>query len=131
MALLDDDFSAGVLMRICRILGAPKVADLIDFREDVPESRLKKAINGFTDRLEQKFKSKLFTFRDREKQSVVRYFIVSFKEGESIEGEPMIIINDFKEGIKADKNPVLDLQLVYDDIEDRDKDIEDLKFLLK
>ena len=31
MALLDDDFSAGVLMRICRILGAPKVADLIDF----------------------------------------------------------------------------------------------------
>ena len=40
----------------------------------------------------------------------------------------MIIINDFKEGIKADKNPVLDLQLVYDDIENRDKDIEDLKF---
>lgn len=126
-----DDFTADILMRICRVMGASMLANLIDFRADVPEKKLQKHLAAFADKLEAKYKTKLFEFHDREKRSLIRYYIISVKEAESLEGEPMIIINDFPDGIKADKNPVLNLELVYDDVALRDEDLDNIKFLLK
>lgn len=46
-------------------------------------------------------------------------------------GEPAIMINDFPEGLVAEKNPVLKLELIYDDFDNRNEDIEQLKYFLK
>lgn len=126
-----DNRTAEFLMRILRILGAPMVANLIDFRADVPEKKLWAALDKFTDTLERKYKAKLFSFKDRTRRSLILYYIIDCRADLTIAGEPTIVINDFPEGLQAEKNPVLKLELVYDDVEDRDKDIEDLKFLLK
>lgn len=125
-----DDRTAEFLMRILRILGAPMVANLIDFRADVPEKKLWAALDEFTDALERKYKTKLFSFKDRTRRSLIRYYIIDCRADLTIAGEPTIVINDFPEGLQAEKNPVLKLELVYDDVEVRDQDLKDLKFMI-
>ena len=126
-----DNRTAEFLMRILRILGASMVANLIDFRADVPEKKLWTALDEFADILERKYKAKLFSFKDRTRRSLIRYYIIDCRADLTIAGEPTIVINDFPEGLRAEKNPVLKLELVYDDVEVRDQDLKDLKFLLK
>ena len=126
-----DDRIAEILMRICKTLGEVVVANLIDFRDDVPEKKLYAELEKFADKLEKKYKSRLFEFHDKTKRSLIRFYIIDFREEITIEGEPSIMINDFPDGLQAEKNPVLRLELVYNTIEERDKDIEELKFLIK
>lgn len=118
-------------MRICKVLGNMPLANLIDFRESVPEKKLYKMMSLFVQKLEEKHKVKLFEFRDRTQYSVMRYYIISLKKSVTLEGEPTLVMNDFPEGLKAKDNPVLNLELIYDDVDVRDEDYERLKFMLK
>lgn len=126
-----NDFVADILMRICKVLGNMPLANLIDFRESVPEKKLYKMMSLFVQKLEEKHKVKLFEFRDRTQYSVMRYYIISLKKSVTLEGEPTLVMNDFPEGLKAKDNPVLNLELIYDDVDVRDEDYERLKFMLK
>jgi hypothetical protein len=65
-------------------------------------------------------------FRDRTGQILSKAFIIMFRKSETVEGEPTIIINDFSAGLKAENNPVIELELVYDDIDVRDEDFDTL-----
>lgn len=126
-----NDFVADILMRICKVLGNMPLANLIDFRESVSEKKLYKMMSLFVQKLEEKHKVKLFEFRDRTQYSVMRYYIISLKKSVTLEGEPTLVMNDFPEGLKAKDNPVLNLELIYDDVDVRDEDYERLKFMLK
>ena len=48
------------------------------------------------------------------------------RKSETVEGEPTIVINDFGAGLKAENNPVIELELVYDDVDVRDEDFDTL-----
>lgn len=126
-----NDFVADILMRICKVLGNMPLANLIDFRESVPEKKLYRMMSLFVQKLEEKHKVKLFEFHDKTQYSVIRYYIISLKKSETLEGEPTLVMNDFPEGLKAKDNPVLNLELIYDDVDVRDEDYEKLKFMLK
>lgn len=65
-------------------------------------------------------------FRDRTGQILSKGFIIMFRKSETVEGEPTIVINDFGAGLKAENNPVIELELVYDDVDVRDEDFDTL-----
>ena len=93
-----------------------------------------KAILGFLEEIvdaNTRKKSRLMEFHDRSNQVIVKYYILQYKAGITYEGEPTIIINDFPIGLKSDKNPVIDITLVYDSEEQRDADLDELNLLLK
>lgn len=69
---------------------------------------------------------RMMHFRDRTGQILSKGFIIMFRKSETVEGEPTIIINDFGAGLKAENNPVIELELVYDDIDVRDEDFDTL-----
>lgn len=69
---------------------------------------------------------RVMQFRDRTGQILSKGFIIMFRKSETVEGEPTIIINDFGAGLKAENNPVIELELVYDDIDVRDEDFDTL-----
>lgn len=69
---------------------------------------------------------RMMHFRDRTGQILSKSFIIMFRKSETVEGEPTIIINDFGVGLKAENNPVIELELVYDDIDVRDEDFDTL-----
>lgn len=126
-----NDEIAEILIRICKILGDNKTANIVDFYQDIPENKLYDVLNGFVERLESKNKSRLFEFRDRTKRNFLKKHILDFRANLTIDGEPSIILNDFPDGLKEKDNPVWRVELIYDDEDIRDKDIEDLKFILK
>ena len=78
-----------------------------------------------------KKKSRVFHFNDITKRVLRKGYIIQFREGIDDAGNPMIILNDFELGLKGDKNPVINLELVYDDVDQRNKDLEDLEFCIK
>lgn len=78
-----------------------------------------------------KKKSRVFHFNDVTKRVLRKGYIIQFREGIDDAGNPMIILNDFELGLKGDKNPVINLELVYDDVDQRNKDLEDLEFCIK
>lgn len=78
-----------------------------------------------------KKKSRVFHFNDVTKRVLRKGYIIQFRKGIDDSGNPMIILNDFELGLKGDKNPVINLELVYDDVDQRDKDLEDLEFCIK
>lgn len=69
---------------------------------------------------------RMMHFRDRTGQILSKGFIIMFRKSETVEGEPTIIINDFGAGLKAENNSVIELELVYDDIDVRDEDFDTL-----
>ena len=82
------------------------------------------------DRFDKK-KSRVFHFNDVTKRVLRKGYIIQFRKGIDDAGNPMIILNDFELGLKGDKNPVINLELVYDDVDQRNKDLEDLEFCIK
>lgn len=78
-----------------------------------------------------KKKSRVFHFNDVTKRVLRKGYIIQFRKGIDDAGNPMIILNDFELGLKGDKNPVINLELVYDDVDQRNKDLEDLEFCIK
>lgn len=69
---------------------------------------------------------RMMHFRDRTGQILSKGFIIMFRKSETVEGEPTIVINDFGTGLKAENNPVIELELVYDDVDVRDEDFDTL-----
>lgn len=69
---------------------------------------------------------RMMYFRDRTGQILSKGFIIMFRKSETVEGEPTIVINDFGAGLKAENNPVIELELVYDDVDVRDEDFDTL-----
>ena len=69
---------------------------------------------------------RMMHFRDRTGQILPKGFIIMFRKSETVEGEPTIVINDFGAGLKAENNPVIELELVYDDVDVRDEDFDTL-----
>lgn len=126
-----DERITGILMRLCLLFGAKRLADLlIDGGNSETEEKFIESFNKFIEKLEKKFNSKLFEFHDRTQQSVIKFYVIQCRADMTMEGEPTIVLNDFPLGLKGEKNPVLNLVLVYDDVEVRDKDLEDLKFMI-
>lgn len=118
-------------MRLCLLFGAKRLADLLtDGENSGAEEKFIESFSNFVEKLEKKFDSKLFQFHDRTKQSIVKFYVIQCRADITMEGEPTIVLNDFPLGLKGDKNPVLNLVLVYDDVEVRDRDLEDLKFMI-
>lgn len=126
-----DERITGILMRLCLLFGAKRLADLlIDGVNSETEEKFIESFSKFIEKLEKKFNSKLFEFHDRTQQSVIKFYVIQCRADITMEGEPAIVLNDFPLGLKGEKNPVLNLVLVYDDVEVRDKDLEDLKFMI-
>lgn len=69
---------------------------------------------------------RMMHFRDRTGQILSKGFIIMFRKSETVEGELTIVINDFGAGLKAENNPVIELELVYDDVDVRDEDFDTL-----
>ena len=75
----------------------------------------KSALEVIRELLVTKYRSRTFTL---------------YKPDYDVDGTPMLVINDFPLGLEGDKNPVVDLVLRYDTIENRDADIDKLNYLL-
>lgn len=126
-----DERIAGILMRLCLLFGAKRLADLLtDVGNRETEEKFIESFSKFIEKLEKKFNSKLFQFHDRTEQAVIKFYVIQCRADITMEGEPTIVLNDFPLGLKGEKNPVLNLVLVYDDVEVRDRDLEDLKFMI-
>lgn len=127
-----DERVTEILMRICLLFGAKRLADFLMLPDSEGEGQDKfiESFNKFVEKLEKKFNSKLFQFHDRTSQSIIKFYVIQCRADITIEGEPTIVLNDFPLGLKGEKNPVVNLVLVYDDVEIRDKDLEELKFMI-
>ena len=126
-----DERITGILVRLCLLFGAKRLADLLtDGGNSGTEEKFIESFSKFIEKLEKKFNSKLFQFHDRTQQSVIKFYVIQCRADITMEGEPTIVLNDFPLGLKGEKNPVLNLVLVYDDVEVRDRDLEDLKFMI-
>ena len=106
------------------------VAKVGGFHE-VNTEELWEKVDKFISNLEEKYQTRIFEFRDRTKQILLRGLILQWKPDFTLEGEPMIVINDFRLGLQGKDNPVVNLELVYDDLETRDEDLEKLTLLKK
>jgi hypothetical protein len=80
--------------------------------------------------MEEPKRKLLFEFRDKSKQIIRKNYIIQFRGDLTDEGEPTIVLNDFPLGLKGDKNPVINLVLVYSNIDERDEDLQALKDLI-
>lgn len=126
-----DERITGILMRLCLLFGAKRLADLLtDGGTRETEEKFIESFSKFIEKLEKKFNSKLFQFHDRTEQAVIKFYVIQCRADITMEGEPTIVLNDFPLGLKGEKNPVLNLVLVYDEVEVRDRDLEDLKFMI-
>lgn len=65
-------------------------------------------------------------FSDRTRRVLSKEFIIMFRKDETIDGDPTIILNDFDMGFKAERNPVVCMELVYDDVDVRNEDFDTL-----
>lgn len=99
--------------------------------EDINTEELWEKVEQFILNLEEKYQTRIFEFRDRTKQIILRSLILQWKPDFTLGGEPMIVINDFRLGLQGKDNPVVNLELVYDDLETRDEDLEKLTLLKK
>lgn len=85
--------------------------------------------NNLVDKIENSVKPVIY-FKDRLKYRLRKAYILSYYDGITEEGVPFIMINEFPLGLKGDKNPVVNLCLEYDDIDDRDYDLEILRLAI-
>ena len=124
-AMADD--LTDILIRLVKCYHRGDLEDML-IEKGVDDEFLKRFSN-FVDKIETGSKPVL-TFRDRSKYRLRKAYILSWYDGITEEGVPFITINDFPLGLKGDKNPVINLCLQYDTIEDRDYDLEILQLAL-
>lgn len=122
-----------LLIRLSTIFGEKQLEKhlLKWYEEEVNTEDLWERVDAFLNKLEEKFQSRIFEFRDRTQQIILRGLILQWRPDFTLEGEPMIVINDFRLGLQGKDNPVVNLELVYDDLEVRDEDLEKLTLLKK
>ena len=119
-----------LFLEICQILCFKDLYDKTETNKLISEGDMVKFLEKIKEFFDRK-RERLFTFKDTTHRSLLKCYILDFRGGELIDGTPVIIINDFPLGLKGEKNPVLNLELRYDDVEDRDSDLADLRLLLK
>ena len=122
-----------LLIRLAAIFGEKQFEKhlLKWYESEIDTEDLWERADAFLNKLEEKFQSRIFEFRDRTQQTILRGLILQWRPDFTLEGEPMIVINDFRLGLQGKDNPVVNLELVYDDLEVRDEDLEKLTLLKK
>lgn len=122
-----------MLVRLFTVFGALKMIDYLQNKDEDEQKAVKflEAFEDFVKNLEDKFRNRVFNFRDRCGTSLLKMYVIQWNRGETLDGTPTIVINDFSLGLKGEKNPVINLILEYDEIEVRDEDFEKINFMLK
>lgn len=128
-----EERTVALLIRLCTLYKETRLLKQLMkwYEEDINTEELWEKVEQFVSNLEQKYQTRIFEFRDRTKQIILRSLILQWKPDFTLEGEPMIVINDFRLGLQGKGNPVVNLELVYDDLETRDEDLEKLTLLKK
>lgn len=128
-----EERTVALLVRICALYNEQRLLkQLMQWYEgEVNTEELWEKVEKFVSTLEKKTQTRIFEFRDRTQQILLRGLILQWRPDFTLEGEPMIVINDFRLGLQGKDNPVVNLELVYDDIEVRDEDLEKLTLLKK
>lgn len=128
-----EERTVALLVRLCSIYGEQMLLNQLMkwYETEVNTEDLWKKAERFISKLEEKYQTRIFEFRDRTNQKILRGLILQWKPDFTLEGEPMIVINDFRLGLQGKDNPVVNLELVYDDLETRDEDLEKLTLLKK
>lgn len=128
-----EERTVALLVRLCSIYGEQMLLNQLMkwYETEVNTEDLWEKAERFISKLEEKYRTRIFEFRDRTNQKILRSLILQWKPDFTLEGEPMIVINDFRLGLQGKDNPVVNLELVYDDLETRDEDLEKLTLLKK
>jgi hypothetical protein len=128
-----EERTVALLVRLCSIYGEQMLLKQLMkwYETEVNTEDLWEKAERFISKLEEKYQTRIFEFRDRTNQKILRGLILQWKPDFTLEGEPMIVINDFRLGLQGKDNPVVNLELVYDDLETRDEDLEKLTLLKK
>lgn len=128
-----EERTVALLVRLCSIYGEQMLLNQLMkwYETEVNTEDLWEKAERFISKLEEKYQTRIFEFRDRTNQKILRGLILQWKPDFTLEGEPMIVINDFRLGLQGKDNPVVNLELVYDDLETRDEDLEKLTLLKK
>lgn len=128
-----EERTVALLVRLCSIYGEKMLLKQLMkwYETEVNTEDLWEKAERFISKLEEKYQTRIFEFRDRTNQKILRGLILQWKPDFTLEGEPMIVINDFRLGLQGKDNPVVNLELVYDDLETRDEDLEKLTLLKK
>lgn len=128
-----EERTVALLVRLCSIYGEKMLLNQLMkwYETEVNTEDLWEKAERFISTLEEKYQTRIFEFRDRTNQKILRGLILQWKPDFTLEGEPMIVINDFRLGLQGKDNPVVNLELVYDDLETRDEDLEKLTLLKK
>lgn len=118
--------------RIARALGETLIYKVLSSPDEyTDDDDILEVLENLVLNIEKQNKSRIITFKDRGGQVLRKNYIINFHPFVTFDGEPAIMINDFPEGLVAEKNPVLKLELIYDDFDNRNEDIEQLKYFLK
>lgn len=126
-----NSISIPIFRTIIALIGSDYFLSELDyFIKEGDNEKIIELMLTFVEYLEERKSKRIFDFQDKTSRKLSRSYIITYRGSETIEGEPVIIINDFPIGLKGEKNPVIDLELIYDDIEVRDKDIEKLNIVL-
>lgn len=128
-----EERTVALLVRLCSIYGEKMLLNQLMkwYETEVNTEDLWEKAERFISTLEEKYRTRIFEFRDRTNQKILKSLILQWKPDFTLEGEPMIVINDFRLGLQGKDNPVVNLELVYDDLETRDEDLEKLTLLKK
>lgn len=128
-----EERTVALLIRLCTLYKETRLLKQLMkwYEEDINTEELWEKVEQFISNLEEKYQTRIFEFRDRTKQIILRSLILQWKPDFTLEGEPMIVINDFRLGLQGKDNLVVNLELVYDDLETRDEDLEKLTLLKK
>lgn len=128
-----DERTVAFLVRLCTIFEEKMLLKKLMkwYEQEVDTEELWEGAEKFLNKWEGKFCSRIFEFRDRTQQIMLRALILQWRPDYTLEGEPTIVINDFRLGLQGKDNPVVNLELVYDELEKRDEDIEKLTLLKK
>ena len=95
--------------------------------DEFTENDFREGIETITDALEKRCVVQFLEFHDENNFRVRRAAIKTYRSGESVEGFPIIVLNEFMPEMAS---CVGERTLYYEDEKTRDKDIEEMRFYL-
>lgn len=101
-----DERIVGVLVRLCLLFGAKRLADLLTVSEENSETEEKflEAFTKFIEKLEKKFNSKVFQFHDRTNQVLIKFYVIQCRGDMTVEGA-YNRVERFPVGVERRKEP--------------------------
>ena len=96
-----EERTVALLIRLCTLYKETRLLKQLMkwHEEDINTEELWEKVEQFISNLEEKYQTRIFEFRDRTKQIILRSLILQWKPDFTLEGEPMIVINDFRLGL--------------------------------